>query len=59
MEKLIKNLKVYKQSSADYTKVPAIVLKGEWLKKYGFDCDEKIEVLCENDVLIIKKKTNL
>ena len=52
----IRNLKVYNQSQADKWNVPAIILKGEWLRELGFDCNNKIQVICEKDKLIIVNK---
>ena len=52
----IRNLKVYNQSQADKWNVPAIILKGEWLRELGFDCNNLIEVICEKDKLIITTK---
>lgn len=45
----IRNLKVYNQSQVDKWNVPAIILKGEWLRELGFDCNNKIQVNCEKD----------
>lgn len=49
----IRKLKVYCKSSGD-TVVPAILLKGKWLEKYGFGADSYIAVECENGKLTIK-----
>ena len=48
-----RKLKVYNQSSNGKYNVPAIILKGEWLKQLGFDIATPIIVTCENDKLII------
>lgn len=39
-----------------YTNTPAIVLKGQWLKEFGFDKGEKIVVHCEDGKLTISKE---
>lgn len=36
-ERKKRNLKVYGQSGYKYKETPTIILKGEWLKKAGFD----------------------
>lgn len=38
--------------------VPTIKLKGDWLKKYGFNCNDNLELLCENGSIRIKKHSN-
>lgn len=48
-----RKLKVYNQSQNGKYNVPAIILKGEWLKQLGFDIATLITVTCENDKLII------
>lgn len=48
----IRKLKVYRQSSGDEY-VPAILLKGKWLEKYGFSKGSYIAVECDNDKLTI------
>ena len=54
--KQIRNLKVYSQGQNGKWNVPAIILKGDWLKQLGFDCNIAIEVICEKDKLIILNK---
>ena len=54
--KLTRNLKVYSQGQNGKWNVPAIILKGDWLKQLGFDCNSAIEVICEKDKLIILNK---
>lgn len=41
------NLKVYEGSGYKYKSTPTIILKGEWLRKYGFDIGEDIKVRCD------------
>lgn len=50
----MRKLKIYKQSSTNYRSVPTIILKGQWLSRYGFDSDSKIEVECEYGKLTIR-----
>ena len=40
-----------------YQKVPAIILTGKWLKKFGFDIQDNIEVETTNNQIIITKKS--
>lgn len=54
--KQIRNLKVYSQGQNGKWNVPAIILKGEWLRESGFDCNNQIQVICEKDKLIIISK---
>ena len=48
----VRKLKVYYQST-DGSSVPAIILKGKWLEKYGFNTGTYIAVECENEKLTI------
>lgn len=48
-------LKVYSQSSNDYTPVPTIILKGKWLNKAGFKEGDYIELTAENGEMRIVK----
>lgn len=50
-----RKIKVYAQSQNKKVNVPTIILKGDWLKKYGFNCNDNLELLCENGSIIIKK----
>lgn len=57
MEKMQKRkLKVYSQSQGDKNDVPTIILKGDWLKDAGFECNTEIEVICHNNLIVIVKK---
>lgn len=49
-------LKVYNQCQGDKGNVPTIILKGEWLRDCGFNCNDKIEVLYEEDKIVIIKR---
>ena len=48
-----RKLKVYKGSGKNYKTVPEIILKGDWLKQYGFTENPPIHVLCEDGKLTI------
>lgn len=50
-----RKIKVYAQSQNKKVNVPTIILKGDWLKKYGINCNENLELLCEKGSIIIKK----
>ena len=54
IEKKKRNLKVYCQSGYRYHEVPAIVLRGVWLRKAGFDIGDYVSVKCEDGKLIIE-----
>lgn len=53
-DKKKRNLKVYSQSGYRYHEVPAIVLRGVWLKNAGFDIGDYVSVKCEDGRLIIE-----
>ena len=53
-DKKKRNLKVYSQSEYRYHEVPAIVLRGVWLKNAGFDIGDYVSVKCEDGRLIIE-----
>ena len=48
-----RKLKVYNQSQNGKYNVPAIILKGEWLKQLGFDIATNIEVTLEENKIVI------
>lgn len=54
-----RKLKVYEQSigGGNYTQVPTVVIKGQWLKAAGFEAGEYVEVVCEGDKIILTKIT--
>ena len=54
--KNVRNLKVYEQSGHNYKSTPAIMLKGLWLKKLGFDSNTPVSVKCENGRLTIEPR---
>ena len=46
----IRSMKVHEQSGYNYKATPTIILKGQWLKKMGFEIGDYISVSCEEDV---------
>ena len=50
----IRKLKVYNQSRGNYNNIPTIILKGHWLKEYGFEIDKNIILICNKEEIIIK-----
>ena len=48
-----RKLKVYEAWGRNYRSVPEIILKGDWLKQYGFTEDTPIHVHCEDGKLTI------
>lgn len=56
---MARKLKVYEQSmgGGNYTQVPTIILKGQWLKTAGFEAGEYLEVVCEGDKITLTKTT--
>ena len=56
---MARKLKVYAQSMSggNYTQVPTIILKGQWLKNAGFEAGDYVEVECDGDKIILTKTT--
>lgn len=56
---MARKLKVYEQSmgGGNYTQVPTIILKGQWLKTAGFAAGEYVEVECDGDKITLTKTT--
>ena len=54
-----RKLKVYEQAGYAYKAVPAIVMRGKWLKECGFDVGTKYIVECEEGRLVIVKEEEL
>ena len=54
-KKSVRNMKVYGQSGYQYKTIPSIMLKGQWLKDWGFEIDDAIVVKCEDGKLVISK----
>jgi len=52
-----RKLKIYEQSmgGGNYTQVPTIILKGQWLKEAGFTSGEYVEVVCDGDTITLTK----
>lgn len=50
-------MKVYSQSGQNYKSVPTIILKGDWLKDWGFAIHTPVIVQCEEGKLIIIKQS--
>lgn len=48
-----RKLKVHGSSRYNYRETPLIMLKGQWLREFGFDSNTPIEVKCENGKLTI------
>ena len=55
--KKFRNMKVYEQSGYQYKSTPAIMLKGMWLKEFGFEIGDYISVVCEDGKLVITSDT--
>ncbi len=51
-----RKLKVYDTNGKNYASTPTIILKGKWLKQYGFDMNTPIMVSCENGRLTIEPR---
>ena len=51
-----KKLKVYSTSDKNYIPIPAIILKGKWLGKYGFEMNTLISVNCEDGRITIQPR---
>ena len=50
-----RNLKVYNQSRNGYSNIPTILLKGHWLKEFGFNMGDQVILICNNEEIIIRK----
>lgn len=51
--KTCRSVKVCEQSGYQYKATLMIMLKGQWLKKLGFEIDDYFSISCENGGLII------
>lgn len=49
----VRNMKVHESSGYRYKSTPQIMLKGDWLKAFGFDMGMQIVVKCEDGKLVI------
>lgn len=54
-----RKMKVYAQSGYKYKDTATIILKGEWLKAYGFEPGTPITVACYDGKLEIKANKEL
>jgi len=53
-----RTLKVYESGGYNYKPTPTIILKGQWLQKFGFTAGDNLNVSCEDGRLIITRATN-
>lgn len=53
-----RNMKVHGTNGYRYKETPTIMLKGEWLRKLGFDIGGYVSVSCENGKLVITPESN-
>lgn len=51
-----RTLKVYNTNDKNYIATPTIILKGQWLRRYGFEMNMPISVMCDKGELIIKPR---
>lgn len=59
-DKKERKMKVYAQSGYRYKQVPAIIIKGEYLKQMGFEAGTPIKVcLSEGKIEIVKQEDGL
>lgn len=58
---MARKLKIYSQSmgGGNYTQVPTVVLKGQWLKAAGFEIGDYLEIECDGDKITLIKTTPL
>lgn len=56
---MARKLKIYSQSmgGGNYTQVPTVVLKGQWLKAAGFEIGDYLEIGCDGDKITLIKTT--
>ena len=50
----IRKLKVYNQSRGNYSNIPTIILKGHWLKKFGFEIGSIVYIVSKKNKITIK-----
>ena len=53
-QKTTRTLKIYDQSNGNKG-VPTLMIKGDWIKEFGFESGDYVEVKCENEKLIVTK----
>ena len=51
-----RKLKVYDTNDKNYVSTPTIILKGKWLRQYGFEMNMPISVICDRGKLIIEPR---
>lgn len=44
-----RHLKVHETSGYKYKPTPAIILKGDWLRDWGFEMGSEVNIVCEGD----------
>lgn len=49
----VRKLTVCESSGYHYKPTSTIILKGQWLEKYGFPVGTKVDVQCQNGRLVI------
>ena len=56
---MARKLKIYSQpmGGGNYTQVPTVVLKGQWLKAAGFEIGDYLEIECDGDKITLIKTT--
>ena len=57
-EQETRHLKVYETSGYKYKPTPMIMLKGEWLRSWGFDAGAEVDVVCEGDGRLVINAVN-
>ena len=50
-----RKMKVYAQSGYKYKDTQTIILKGAWLKSFGFEAGTPITVVCDEGRLVVTK----
>lgn len=48
-----RHLKVHETSGYKYKPTPTIIMKGEWLKEYGFESGDKVNITCDKPGVIV------
>lgn len=52
-----RKVKIHGTSAYQYKQVPTLILKGDYLKAFGFDIDTKVSVRLEQEQIIITPVT--
>lgn len=53
-----RKVKIHGTSACNYKQVPTLILKGDYLKAFGFDIDTKVSVRLEQEQIIITPVNN-